>query len=173
MERVLNRDVFILVAVCVVSMVIGAALAHAGSTSTSSVTSTRVVSVTNADGASSVTTLPASTVTVTDTTTKTVTKTKTTPASTSAPPQTSSASFHGKTAYTFSGNGGTTLAPFRVWHPATLEWTNSGDIYQLFTTDGQVLVNSQASSGSTYLAPQSYTIQVNGIGTWTLKVVYR
>lgn len=72
----------------------------------------------------------------------------------------------------FSGNGGRALPPFRVAAPSTLRWTNSGAIFQLFPKGlGSGSVNSQARSGATYLKPGRYRLDVNAIGSWTIRVV--
>jgi hypothetical protein len=74
--------------------------------------------------------------------------------------------------FTFRGNGGKTLPPFRVSVPSTMFWASGGAIFQTF---GQGLgggnVNSQASKGATYLAPGRYVIQVNADGNWVIQVV--
>ena len=70
----------------------------------------------------------------------------------------------------FSGNGGETLPPVTVHHDSTLYWTNDGGIFQIFTSGG-VPVNSQAHSGRTFLSAGRYTLQVNAMGNWTIKIV--
>jgi hypothetical protein len=69
----------------------------------------------------------------------------------------------------FEGNGGKTIR-FRTGG-GTLRWTNDGDIFQLFddafTWSG---VNSQAHSGTTFIPAGSYTVIVNAIGNWTIRV---
>lgn len=71
----------------------------------------------------------------------------------------------------FRGNGGKTLSPFRLTKPSTLRWQASGGIFQVFPaglTGGSV--NSQASSGATYLKPGRYKLTVNAIGSWVIRV---
>jgi hypothetical protein len=70
----------------------------------------------------------------------------------------------------FNGNGGETLAPFTIAHAATLSWTDDGGYFGIYDQNGNVLVNSQGSSGSTYLQPGSYTLEINAIGNWTITV---
>lgn len=69
----------------------------------------------------------------------------------------------------FEGNGGKTIR-FRTGG-GNLRWTNDGDIFQLFddafTWSG---VNSQAHSGTTYIPAGSYTVTVNALGNWTIRV---
>jgi hypothetical protein len=71
----------------------------------------------------------------------------------------------------FSGNGGKNLGSIKVEKESTLEWTNDGAIFQIFTNEG-VPVNSQAHSGTTVLEPNTYSkFQVNAEGNWTIKIV--
>ena len=69
----------------------------------------------------------------------------------------------------YSGNGGMTLPPFSTSHGTTLHWTSRADIFQIFSSgfDGGD-VNSQASSGSTYLNAGTHSFQVNTTGAWTI-----
>jgi hypothetical protein len=76
---------------------------------------------------------------------------------TSTPPQTDN----------FSGNGSTTLAPITI-PDSTLSWTDDGGLFQILT-DG-INVNSQGSSGSTFVPAGTYTIDVNAIGNWTINL---
>lgn len=73
----------------------------------------------------------------------------------------------------FQGNGGETLPPFRVASPSTLVWANNGGIFQIFPAGGQLhgSVNSQAPKGWTYLPPGTYTLQINAVGSWRVKIV--
>ena len=70
----------------------------------------------------------------------------------------------------FSGNGGKTLPPVTVHRNSTLSWTNDGMIFQIFGGDTGVIANSQAHSGNTFLAAGTYTMQVNAVGNWTIKI---
>jgi hypothetical protein len=73
----------------------------------------------------------------------------------------------------YRGNGGKTLPPIRVNVPSTLRWSAGGGIFQIFTggnTNGGG-VNSSASKGWTYVAPNRYTLQINAIGNWTVQIV--
>jgi hypothetical protein len=71
----------------------------------------------------------------------------------------------------FSGNGGRTLAPFTIDSPATLKWTNDGDIFQVFDIDNGVTINADSHSGETYLEPGTYKLDVNALGNWTIRIV--
>ena len=73
----------------------------------------------------------------------------------------------------FRGNGGETLPPFSVSSTSTLFWTNNGGIFQIFPAGNSVhgSVNSQASKGWTYMPRGRYTLQINAVGSWTLKIV--
>ncbi|MGD0453786.1 MAG: hypothetical protein ABSB69_09310 [Solirubrobacteraceae bacterium] len=82
---------------------------------------------------------------------------------------TDSSSGTGEQAY--SGNGGKNLGTITVAEESTLEWTNDGDVFQIFSEDA-VPVNSQAHSGSTVLEAGTYKgFQVNAVGNWTIKIV--
>jgi hypothetical protein len=77
----------------------------------------------------------------------------------------------------YSGDGDLTEAPFTTPVGETLTWTwvnGNGDFPTgMFINDdsaGQVLVDSMATSGSTYLAPGAHTLSVVTIGTWTIHV---
>ncbi len=72
----------------------------------------------------------------------------------------------------FSGNGGKQLAPFRLAAPATMIWSNSGPLFQTFTSGATVngTVNSQAKRGTSYMPAGRYSLQVNAIGNWTIVV---
>lgn len=70
----------------------------------------------------------------------------------------------------FSGNGGKNLGTITVEEESVLEWTNDGDIFQIFTADA-VPVNSQGNSGETVLAAGSHAdFQVNAVGNWTITI---
>jgi hypothetical protein len=105
------------------------------------------------------------TTTVTETQTRTETVTRTVTKRIKAKPKPLR-----PTALTFNGNGGKTLPPVTVHHDSTLYWTNDGGIFQIFTESG-VPVNSQAGSGDTFLSAGTYTMQVNAMGNWTIKIV--
>jgi len=71
----------------------------------------------------------------------------------------------------YSGNGGKNLGTVKVEKESTLEWTNDGGVFQIFTSEG-VPVNSQAHSGTTVLEANTYhSFQVNADGNWTIKIV--
>ena len=71
----------------------------------------------------------------------------------------------------FSGNGGKSLGTIAVEKESTLEWTNDGSVFQIYTSEG-VPVNSQAHSGTTVLEAGTYkSFQVNAIGNWTIKIL--
>jgi hypothetical protein len=52
----------------------------------------------------------------------------------------------------------------------TLKWTNDGDLFQIFEDSGTINVNSQASSGDTFVPAGTYTLDVNAIGSWTITI---
>src|SRR4051812_4183120 len=90
------------------------------------------------------------------------------PARRSAAPSTGGGGGGGVQSY--SGNGGKNLGTIEVPSDSTLEWTNDGDIFQIFTSDG-VPVNSQAHHGTTELTAGTHSdFQVNAIGDWTIKI---
>lgn len=73
----------------------------------------------------------------------------------------------------YSGNGLKNLGSVRVAADSTLRWTNDGAIFQIFT-DQDVLANSQASRGNTFLGQDTYTnFKVNAVGNWTIKITPR
>jgi hypothetical protein len=88
-----------------------------------------------------------------------------------AVPAGASLSSEARTRYTFRGNGGKTLAPFRLARPSTLRWTASGGIFQIFTSGlngGDV--NSQAGRGASYMRPGRYKLTVNAVGSWLIAI---
>jgi len=78
---------------------------------------------------------------------------------------------------TFTGDGGLTLP--RVTVPdggATLRWTNSSVLFQIFDPDDEtdaVPVNSQAHAGRTFVTGGEHRWQVNAVGHWTIRVRVR
>lgn len=87
------------------------------------------------------------------------------------PKEEGAASSGGGGTHEFSGNGGKNLGKITVPTESTLEWTNDGGVFQIFTNEG-VPVNSQAHSGSTVLEEGTYSkFQVNAVGNWTIKIV--
>jgi hypothetical protein len=72
----------------------------------------------------------------------------------------------------FRGSGTTMLRPFEVSRPSTMFWVAKGGIFQTFaggtTDDGSV--NSQAARGWTYLPRGRYRLQVNTIGSWSIRI---
>ena len=71
----------------------------------------------------------------------------------------------------FSGNGGKNLGAITVNGESTLEWTNDGILFQIYTNEN-VPVNSQAHSGTSVLEAGKYSrFQVNAVGSWTIKIV--
>jgi hypothetical protein len=73
----------------------------------------------------------------------------------------------------FRGNGGKMLSPFSVTRPSTLVWMNTGAIFQIFPSGGTSLygsVNSQASTGWTYLPRGRYLLQINAVGNWGIVI---
>ena len=101
------------------------------------------------------TTVSAAADTVTDTVTVTTTKKRPKP-----PPAKS---------HTYTGSGGSKIR-IVVSRSGDLHWTATGGVFQVWTLpDIDIWVNSQASSGRTFVSAGHYLIQVNAIGSWTLK----
>jgi FlaG/FlaF family flagellin (archaellin) len=74
---------------------------------------------------------------------------------------------------TFSGDGGKNLGTLNFARDTTLSWTNSGAIFQIFSS-GDIPVNSQAHRGTTALDSGTYKhFQINAIGTWKIKLTPR
>lgn len=72
---------------------------------------------------------------------------------------------------TFSGNGGKNLGIITVAKESTIEWTNDGAYFGIYTNEG-VPVNSSAHSGSSVLEAGTYSkFQINALGNWTIKIV--
>jgi hypothetical protein len=83
--------------------------------------------------------------------------------------QTSSAGPSG--GQSFSGNGAKRLGTVTVNADSTVNWTNDGDIFQVFDNQSGFGINSQGHSGTSAVAAGTYTnVQVNAIGNWTLKI---
>jgi hypothetical protein len=72
------------------------------------------------------------------------------------------------TSLDFTGNGGLTLAPFRLARGETLTWTDDGGYFAL--TGGAAFVNSQGASGTSYLKAGVYTLDVIADGNWTITI---
>ncbi len=79
---------------------------------------------------------------------------------------------------TFSGSGGKNTRPFTTTGPWEIQWDAKGDIFQLYlyTADGDmagVPANQQGSGKGTSFQPKAgkYYLQVNAIGTWSIKIV--
>jgi hypothetical protein len=70
----------------------------------------------------------------------------------------------------FRGNGAKALPPFRLARGKTMRWTNTGQIFQTFSSGLNGNVNSQARRGTTYLPPGRYALYVNAIGNWTIEI---
>ena len=69
----------------------------------------------------------------------------------------------------FRGNGGRDLPPFTTRRGTNLIWTNSGSIFQIFSSDFSVSVNSQAKAGKSYMDPGPHLLTVNAVGSWTIR----
>lgn len=52
----------------------------------------------------------------------------------------------------------------------TLQWTNDGDLFQLWSDDMDIFVNSQGSSGTTEVPSGQHRLTVNALGNWTIRV---
>lgn len=139
---------------------VGAGIGASGSSSTKTIT---------AEGrTTTVQAAPPPTRTVTHVVVHTHTVTQTQAA---APTESSPNGGSGAEVQTFSGNGGKSLGTITVAKESTLEWTNDGAIFQIYTNAG-VPVNSQAHSGSSVLEAGSYSsFQINAVGNWTIKIV--
>jgi len=79
---------------------------------------------------------------------------------------------------TFSGSGGKNTRPFMTTGPWEIQWDAKGDIFQLFlyTANGDIKgvpANQQGSGKGTSFQPKAgkYYLQVNAIGTWSIKIV--
>jgi hypothetical protein len=71
----------------------------------------------------------------------------------------------------FIGNRDQNLGPITVERESTIEWTNDGFFFGIYTNQG-VPVNSHAHSGASVLAAGTYTkFLVNALGNWTIKIV--
>jgi hypothetical protein len=68
----------------------------------------------------------------------------------------------------FRGNGGRDLPPFNSRRGTNLTWTNTGAIFQIFSDDFSVSVNSQAHRGKSYMDAGTHRLTVNAIGVWTI-----
>jgi hypothetical protein len=155
----LRRHVWAVI-ICAVLFFMGIGLGNAGSSSSKSAAPTTIT----APGATQTVTAAAN---PTQPQTQTVTETRTVTAQATT---SSAGSGSASKPINFFGSGGLTLRPFRTFRPHTLSWTATGGLFQLFTKEGEVLVNSQASGGKTYLSPGTYTIQVNAMGDWTIAI---
>jgi hypothetical protein len=79
---------------------------------------------------------------------------------------------------TFSGNGTKTLEPITLTHGVTAHWTAKPDAYgyNLFSVSSspsdKTYVSfdngSNSTSGSSYIPPGTYTLEVIASGAWTL-----
>lgn len=88
-----------------------------------------------------------------------------------APPASPANSEGNGASQSYNGNGGKNLGTITVEKESTLEWTNDGSIFQIFTSEN-VPVNSQAHSGTTVLEAGTYkNFQVNADGNWTINIV--
>ena len=72
----------------------------------------------------------------------------------------------------FVGFGSRYLPPFEVATPSTMVWKNTGEVFQTFSKGVDAAnVNSAARNGATYIAPGSYRLNINAIGSWTIRIV--
>ena len=76
------------------------------------------------------------------------------------------------------GNGARTTRPFVVADDWEVQWIAKGDPFQVYLHDGEgTLIGLTASqpgagSGSSYVRKGGrYYLQVNALGTWTLRIV--
>jgi hypothetical protein len=88
-----------------------------------------------------------------------------------AAPETPAPSEGGGGEQSYMGNGGKNLGTITIGTESTLEWTNDGSIFQIYTSEG-VPVNSQAHSGSTVLEAGTYKrFEVNAVGNWSFTII--
>jgi len=80
------------------------------------------------------------------------------------------ASSSGGAVQSFSGNGGKSFGTISIPTDSVLEWTNDGDVFQVFSSD-EVPVNSRGKRGDTVLFKGKYRkFQVNAVGNWTIEI---
>jgi len=80
------------------------------------------------------------------------------------------ASSSGGAVQSFSGNGGKSFGTISIPADSVLEWTNDGDVFQVFSSD-EVPVNSRGKRGDTVLFKGKYRkFQVNAVGNWTIEI---
>ena len=84
---------------------------------------------------------------------------------------------HVSTHKEFTGNGTQSTRPFRVDGPWEIQWDAKGDLFQvyLYTATGDlvdVAANQLGAGAGTSYQPRAgtYYFQVNGMGTWTVRV---
>ncbi len=71
----------------------------------------------------------------------------------------------------FSGNGSKNIGTIEISEESVLEWTNDGELFQMWDADFGLHVNSQGDSGDTVVAPGTYTkVEVNALGNWTIEI---
>lgn len=78
----------------------------------------------------------------------------------------------------FSGNGKLNTRPFNVEGPWEVQWTASGDIFQIYlhTQSGNlvgVAANQMGSGSGASYQPNggNYYLQVNAVGEWVIRIV--
>jgi hypothetical protein len=79
---------------------------------------------------------------------------------------------------TFHGNGDETLAPLTLKHGVTVHWTSEADadgnnFFSVSSSPGDTTVvdidnGNAGTSGSSYVPPGTYTLQVAASAVWTL-----
>ena len=107
----------------------------------------------------------ATTVATTVTVTETVARAAAPPASKPSPGDGAAA-----TGVVLRGNGDRRLPPLRVRRGGTtLRWTNSGEVFSLFSEEG-TLVDSVARRGATYLQAGVHRIDVVASGSWVIRI---
>jgi hypothetical protein len=130
---------------------------------------------------SSTTTTTASTPTTTQPTSGKTATTKTAPTTPkpSSPPksnQTPLSQTPAKT-LTFTGSGVKDIGkpdPLRIPKDSTIQWTNTGAIFQIIPASVKVQspVNSKAHSGTATIKKGAYYVfLINAIGNWTVKII--
>jgi hypothetical protein len=72
---------------------------------------------------------------------------------------------------TFTGSGEAVLAPFTLAHGAMLHWSFTNDPdglgFAVYYEEGGI-TNGNASSGQSYLAPDTYTLTIDSEADWTI-----
>jgi hypothetical protein len=72
----------------------------------------------------------------------------------------------------FSGNGGENLGTIHIASDSEIVWTDDGGLFNFTDSGTGIFVNSQAPSGTSFVAAGTYTgVTVNAAGNWTIKIL--